>query len=140
MISGQALYVQMSGVLAQMSGLVISQITSSLSGQYIMVTNSSPLYNVGIGTGNVNTGLIRVGTSGAQFPNQPCAMVVITMGTSNVLWLGGGSAANANSGVGFMWNSTGIDSRQTMVFNINNLNLIYGKAQAVSSVIYYIAT
>jgi hypothetical protein len=120
MLSGQALYIQMSGVNATVSGLVVT---------------AQPM-----GIGVFNTGKIAVGSSGANFPNVACAQVDLTMATSNVLWLGGGSAANANSGVGFMWSSTGSDSRQTITFNITNLNLIYGKAQVTSSVIYYVAT
>jgi hypothetical protein len=118
--SGQSLYVQMSGVVTQMSGQVVI---------------AQPM-----GINAFNTGKIAVGTSGAAFPSVACAQVDLTMATSNVLWLGGGSAANANSGVGFMWSTTGVDGRQTITFNITNLNLIYGKAQVTSSVIYYAAT
>jgi hypothetical protein len=148
MISGQALYVQMSGVNAQISGLYVIENPNSYSGQFIQASASSPLYVQSghivaaqpFGIGAFNTGKIAVGSSGTQFPSQACAQVWLTQAASNVLWLGGGSAANANSGVGFMWSTTGVDSRQTMMFNLTNLNLIWGKAQAFSSVIYYVCT
>jgi len=136
MISGQALYVQMSGVTSQMSGIFINATASSPV--YVQSGNIVAAQPFGIGA--FNTGKIAVGSSGTQFPSQACAQVWLTQYASNVLWLGGGSAANANSGVGFMWSTTGVDSRQTIMFNLTNLNLIWGKAQAFSSVIYYVCT
>jgi hypothetical protein len=159
MISGQALYVQMSGVNAQASGLyVITGLLSGyiglvsgalvlVSGNTAQVASGQALYvqmsgvnsvmsgiavvNMPLGAATVNASTFIVNTSAVQLPNTAGREHLLQIMDSGVYWIGG--VNTTNSGIGFMWQGIpGTDYRSQLTLRIANLNLLYMKSQTTS--------
>jgi len=163
-ISGQALYVQMSGVNQWMSGLNTITFTSGVTANmasglalYVQMSGvnawaSGIAVNIGSGVGvivasgvnvltrdaqtsNITGSIIAVGSSGTQMPNVAGYRHILAQITSSVYWVGA-TAAAANSGVGFMWQALlPGDPRATLDLVVANLNQIYVKSQVTSGAI-----
>jgi hypothetical protein len=105
MISGQALFVQMSSVATK-----------------------------------VSSGVFRVGTSATQFPASAGITHQFGLQTSNMMYIGG-TAAGANSGVGFLLQGDPTTSIMAWLdrIEISNLNLLWGKMVAVSGWVTFIS-
>jgi hypothetical protein len=111
MLSGQALYVQQSGVNATQSG------------RYILA--------LPLGAGAVTASTFIVNTSAVQLPNTSGREHILQIMDSGVYWIGG--VSTTNSGIGFMWQGIpGTDYRSQLTLKIANLNLLYMKSQTTS--------
>ena len=111
MLSGQALYIQQSGV------------NTTVSGRYILA--------LPLGAGAVVASTFIVNTSAVQLPNTSGREHILQIMDSGVYWIGG--VNTTKSGVGFMWQGIpGTDYRSQLTLKIANLNLLYMASQSVS--------
>jgi hypothetical protein len=85
---------------------------------------------------NVSSNIIRVGTSGTQFPNIDADRHIIKAFQSGIVYVAG--ASTVNSGTGFMLAGGPNDPGAMLQLGKGNLNVLYGIG-AISSILVHIS-